>query len=418
MDTRQFLFKKRLQELQFYTGSSTSMVTLFIRGNYPIPLVTSMLTDEKSASSNIKDRVNRGSVQDAIVSALEKLRGIQKAPPNGLCLFSGTVLLPDGRTKKITHLIEPPREVGTLYKCDKCFHTEQLQSLMEDDRKFGFIVVDGNGALFGLLTGSDKKTLQKFEVELQAKSRAGGQSSMRFHRLRREQRYNYQRKVCETASQVFLDGNNTTVQGLIIAGSAEFKTVVAEGELLDARLRKVIVGVVDIQYGMEAGFTEAIQQAGSLLSGLKLTDEIKTLVHWMTQITLDDPKVIFGVQETLRAYDEGVMAQLIVHDQLPYRRYTISGENARVVYSLTEPVLSKGDVLTEEVEVLEWLLENPRKGVELCLVSDTTSQGTQFVRGFGGLGGFLQYPWQPEQPLESSAAAADGSSLDEDDFGL
>lgn len=117
--SQQFLFKKRLQELQSYTGSSTSMVTLFIRGNYPISLVTSMLTDEKGASSNIKDRVNRSSVQDAISSALEKLRGLNKAPANGLCLFSGNVTLPDGKTKKITQLIEPPREIGTFYKCDK-----------------------------------------------------------------------------------------------------------------------------------------------------------------------------------------------------------------------------------------------------------------------------------------------------------
>jgi peptide chain release factor subunit 1 len=415
MESHRFLFKKRLKELQSYTGSSTSMVTLFIRGNYPIPLVTSMLVDEKGASSNIKDRVNRGSVQEAIGSAIEKLRGLNKAPANGLCLFSGSVILPDGKSKKITQLIEPPREIGTFYKCDKQFHVEPLLDLLEDDRKFGFIIVDGNGALFGVLTGSAKRTVQKFEVELQGKNRAGGQSSVRFGRLRREQRYNYQRKVCETAASIFLDNGHVTVQGIIVAGSAEFKTVVAEGELLDARLRAIIIGVVDIQYGMEAGFTEAIQNAGPLLSGLKLTDEIKTLVNWMTQITVDDPKIIFGVQETLHAYDEGVMEKIIVHDQLQYKRYTITGDNPRIVYALTDPVLEKGDCLAEEVDVLEWLLEVPKRGVELCLVSDTTAQGTQFCKGFGGLGGFLQYPWKPESEHTDESNTTE---MDADDFGM
>ena len=37
----------------------------------------------------------------------------------------------------------------SLYLCDNKFHTEALDELLEDDEKFGFIVMDGNGSLYG-----------------------------------------------------------------------------------------------------------------------------------------------------------------------------------------------------------------------------------------------------------------------------
>lgn len=37
------------------------------------------------------------------------------------------------------------------------FHTEALTALLADDNKFGFIVMDGNGALFGTLQGNTRE---------------------------------------------------------------------------------------------------------------------------------------------------------------------------------------------------------------------------------------------------------------------
>jgi peptide subunit release factor 1 (eRF1) len=45
-----------------------------------------------------------------------------------------------------------PGAINTsLYLCDNKFHTEALSALLADDNRFGFIVMDGNGALFGTL---------------------------------------------------------------------------------------------------------------------------------------------------------------------------------------------------------------------------------------------------------------------------
>lgn len=44
-----------------------------------------------------------------------------------------------------------------------------LQALLTDDNRFGFIVMDGNGALFGTLQGNTRDVLHKFTVDLPKK---------------------------------------------------------------------------------------------------------------------------------------------------------------------------------------------------------------------------------------------------------
>ncbi len=55
--------------------------------------------------------------------------------------------------------------------------------------------MDGNGTLYGTLQGNTRTILHKFSVDLPKKHGRGGQSAVRFARLRMEARHNYVRKV-------------------------------------------------------------------------------------------------------------------------------------------------------------------------------------------------------------------------------
>lgn len=61
--------------------------------------------------------------------------------------------------------------------------------------------MDGNGSLFGTVSGNTREVLGKFSVELPKKHGRGGQSALRFARLRMEKRHNYVRKVRDTLLQ-------------------------------------------------------------------------------------------------------------------------------------------------------------------------------------------------------------------------
>lgn len=96
------------------------------------------------------------SVQNAIVSTREKLKVYRQTPENGLIIFCGIILMEDNKTeKKVTLDIEPFRSCQSfLYRCENKFHSDCLNYLLEDDEKFGFIIVDGGGALFATLQGN------------------------------------------------------------------------------------------------------------------------------------------------------------------------------------------------------------------------------------------------------------------------
>ena len=61
----------------------------------------------------------------------------------------------------------------------------------------------------------------------------GGQSALRFARLRMEKRHNYVRKVAETAVQMFITNDKSNVAGLVLAGSADFKTELSQSDMFD-----------------------------------------------------------------------------------------------------------------------------------------------------------------------------------------
>lgn len=65
-----------------------------------------------------------------------------------------------------------------LYLRDNKFHTEALTALPSDDSKFGFIVIDGSGTLFGTLQGNTREVLHKFTVDRPKKHDRGDQSAL------------------------------------------------------------------------------------------------------------------------------------------------------------------------------------------------------------------------------------------------
>jgi len=160
-----------------------------------------------------------------------------------------------------------------LYLCDNKFHVDCLKQLLESDDKFGFVIMDGSGSLFGTLSGNTREVLYKFLVDLPKKHGRGGQSSVRFARLRLEKRHNYLRKVAEICTQLFIRNNVPNVTGLILAGLADFKNELNGSDMFDQRLKRVVVGVVDCSYGFENGFNQAIELSSELLGNVKFIQE-------------------------------------------------------------------------------------------------------------------------------------------------
>ncbi|AQZ11492.1 SUP45 (YBR143C) [Zygosaccharomyces parabailii] len=407
--------KKLIKSLENARGNGTSMISLVIPPKGQIALNQRMLTDEYGTASNIKSRVNRLSVLSAITSTQQKLKLYNKVPPNGLVLYCGDIITDEGKEKKVTFDIEPYKPINTkLYLCDNKFHTEVLSELLEADDKFGFIVMDGQGCLFGLLSGNTRTVLHKFSVDLPKKHGRGGQSAVRFARLREEKRHNYVRKVAEVAVQNFITDDKINVKGLILAGSADFKTDLAKSELFDQRLASKIIKIVDISYGGENGFNQAIELSAETLANVKFVQEKKLLTEYFEEISQDTGKFCYGIDDTLKALELGAVEFLIVYENLETVRYVFKNTEGEEVLKLAEPdQLDKSQAIDkstgqemeiiEEQPLIEWLAENYKNfGAHLEFITDKSSEGAQFVSGFGGIGGILRYKVNFEQLADDS----------------
>lgn len=161
-------------------------------------------------------------------------------------------------------------------------------------------MVDGNGALFATLQGNTREILHKFSVELPKKHGRGGQSSVRFARLRLEKRHNYLRKVCEVATQVFIVNNMSSVAGLVLAGSADFKHELNTSQMFDPRLNEKVIKLVDVSYGGENGLNQAIELSQECLQNVKFVQEKNLISKFFQEIAMDSGKFCSGVAETMK----------------------------------------------------------------------------------------------------------------------
>ncbi|RWS04248.1 Eukaryotic peptide chain release factor subunit 1-like protein [Dinothrombium tinctorium] len=419
--------KKLIKSLEAKRGNGTSMISLIIPPKDQISRVSKMLADEFGTASNIKSRVNRLSVLGAITSVQHRLKLYTKVPPNGLVIYCGTIVTEEGKEKKVNIDFEPFKPINTsLYLCDNKFHTEALSALLADDNKFGFIVIDGNGALFGTLQGNTREVLHKFTVDLPKKHGRGGQSALRFARLRMEKRHNYVRKVAEVATQLFVTNDKPNIAGLILAGSADFKTELSQSDMFDPRLQSKILKLVDVSYGGENGFNQAIELSAEVLSNVKFIQEKKLIGRYFDEVSQDTGKYCFGVEETLKALEMGSVEILICWENLDIMRYVLknnaTGEE-KILHLTPAQEKDKSHFvdkdtgveleLVESIPLLEWLANNYKQfGATLEIITDRSQEGSQYVKGFGGIGGILRYRVD-FQSLEANDDDLDDFELDD-----
>ena len=401
------------------------MITLIINYKDQINQYMKMLVEEVGKASNIKSRVTRQNVTDALTSTMEKLKLYNKTPVTGLVIYCGLVQMDDGGEKMVKIDLTPFKPINTsLYKCDSIFHTEELKKLLEDNDKFGFIIMDGNGSLFGTVQGNTRTVVLKFNVDLPKKHGRGGQSANRFARIRTERRHNYLRKVAESATACFITNDRPNVKGLILAGSAEFKNDLQKSDLFDPRLQPTVLKIVDVSYGGENGFNQAIELSSDTLRSVKFVHEKKVIGRFFDEIAKDSGKYVFGLKDTLEAMDNGSIDILIIWENLEYHRMVLRDNAENVITEIipkarvTNTSKWKNDITGVEYEVIdnisltEWLLESYKKYVtHLEIVTDKSSEGAQFVKGFGGIGGILRY--RVDATYEEADNAED---FNEDDF--
>lgn len=106
-------------------------------------------------------------------------------------------------------------------------------------------------------------------------------------------------QVAETTVQMFITNDRPNVAGLVLAGSADFKTELSQSDMFDQRLQAIILSVVDVSYGAAASAWHDLARA------------LRMCLAWAVAQSADDQPlhcrsaqvcwVITGLQADLRA---------------------------------------------------------------------------------------------------------------------
>lgn len=392
---------KKLSSLQGTAGSS-SVITLIVRAGEQISKSSALLTNEYGTAGNIKSRVTRSSVLDALSSAQQKLKLYTRTPSNGLIVLCGNVEIQTqggSREKRLAISFEPPKPMkDSLYRCDNRFHLETiLSSLDGDGSQTGVVIISGEGALFAILEDDEVRVLSEFQVDLPKKHGRGGQSKLRFERLAQEARDNFIKKAAEVANRMYISQNRVSIQKLLLAGNHSHKRFLSQSSILDYRLKNILIGgrdtptLIDTAYGFRRGLQEVMNTMKELIRGTKLEVERDEISSFYEAISMDKKDLCYGLKHTLYAMDEKLLSKIYV-SKMHTTQIALESTDEGVREELREIAAVSGSIDTASISLIDYVISyGKRYGVKVVLISNALAQGEQFLSGFGGIAGRLRY---------------------------
>lgn len=392
--------KKLLKYLKGIKGRHTELVTVYIPSGYSINDVINQLKNEQGTADNIKSKAVRKNVTSALERIIRHLQLYKKTPDNGLAVFCGNVSEKDGVDDIQIFPIEPPEPVRVkLYWCDQVFRMEPLEDIFKEKEIYGIICLDKSEADVALLKGKKLDSIVHMESIVPGKTRAGGQSSQRFSRIREGLKNDWLKRVGDAASKTFDDENmKKNVIGILLSGPGPIKEEFVKGDYLMQSVKDKIIGTVDTGYTGDVGLDETVERGRDILKEASVTKEKDLVNDFFTQLQKAGA-VVYGIHETLKALKMGAVSTLLLNENIEYEEVTYkcgcdNEEKKEIVRKgeiiICEKCNQQGRVVNRK-ELVDMLEEEAKLyNTKIEYISEDTREGQQF-KELGGIGGLLRY---------------------------
>lgn len=126
------------------------------------------------------------------------------------------------------------------------------------------------------------------------------------------------------------------------------------------RLQNKIIKLVDVSYGGENGFNQAIELAAESLQNVKFIQEKKLIGRYFDEISQDTGKYCFGVEDTLKALELGSVETLICWENLDIQRYVLKNSanalSPTILHLTPEQEKDKSHFTDKEVSFFNFLV--------------------------------------------------------------
>jgi peptide chain release factor subunit 1 len=351
--------KKFVKELEKHRGRHTELVTVLVPAGYDLNKIINHLNQEQGTASNIKSTSTRKNVTDALEKMIQHLKIFKRTPEHGLAVFSGNVAEREGQSDVQVWSVEPPVPLKTrIYRCDKTFHLDLLRGMLETKEVYGMVVFDRRDATLAFLKGKAIIPLVKTHSEVPGKTRAGGQSSQRFERLREGAAKNHYKKIAEYMKEQFLKVKD--LKGILLGGPGVTVNDFMGYGYLTGDLKKKIITTKDLCYTGEFGLQELLEKCQDVLAAEEVAEEKEAMQKFFQLLAKTPGKVSYGEKEVMKALKMGTVELVLLSEAL---------EDEKI------------EAFEEEAEKL---------GTEVRIISVETREGVQ-LRDMGKFAAILRY---------------------------
>jgi peptide chain release factor subunit 1 len=361
-DKSEYKFRKLVKRLEAIKGRHTELVTVYVPAGYSLHDITGQLRSEQGTAENIKSKSVRKNVVAALEKIMRHLQLYKKPPEHGLAIFCGNTSEKEGAADIELIVVEPPEPLkNKLYWCDQKFVLDPLLEMIKEKEIYGIINLDKSEGDIAILHGKKIMPMVHLESIVPGKTRAGGQSAMRFARVREGMLNDWLKEMADAANKVFEERKD--VLGIIISGPGPIKEFFVKEEYLHGNVRDRIIGIIDTSYTGEHGLHETLARAEDLLKEAAVTREKQILQKFFTELQKPHGLVAYGRTEVDRVLELGAVETILISDGLEQ----------------------------EEEGIIERYEEKSSNyGSKVEVVSADTREGQQFL-ALGGIGALLRY---------------------------
>lgn len=405
-----FKLKRTLQMLASKEGRGTELISLYVPPEKRVHEVMTNLREEYGTASNIKSRVTRKNVQEAIEKVQQRLKLFKAPPPNGLVIFCGAIPYgAPGNEKMEIYTLEPPEKINVyFYRCDSRFHLEPLFDMMREKDTYGVLVIDSNEAILATLRGQRMNVLKEFTSGIPGKHRAGGQSARRFERLREAAVNEYFKRVASHTNEML--GQIPDLRAVILGGPGPTKYDFEEGDYLNYVLKQKIIATLDTSYVSEQGLDEIVERSQDLLKGVRYMEEKKIVQKFLYELGHETGLASYGETQVRRHLNAGLVDTLLLSEKLDRLHVLMKCKTcgdtedrllprsglAKFEQELLSKQCRKCDNPTLVIESTQNLLDEfveiaEKSPVNLQVISTETEEGIMLLESFGGIAAILRY---------------------------
>ncbi len=318
-----------------------------------------MLRQEFALTQNVKSRITRNNVLNALEKLMNHLKQFKATPKNGLVIFCGNTSDKEGDSDIKLWSVEPPEVLyPKIYRCDQTFALDPLQDMVREKEIYGLIVLDTAGADVGLLIGKRVVLEKHIDSLVPGKTTKGGWSQQRYARIREEAKHEHLKKTGEIASDILKQQKD--LKGIIIGGPGPLKEKFADGDFLNYQLKNKILGVVDTSYTDFQGLEETYHRGEYLIQEAAAVKEKHLMETFFTHLQKEDGLAVYKLEDVKKALDYGSIEVLLISERF----------DEQMAESLSEKAKEMGS--------------------ELQIISIDSREGDQLAK-IGGIGAILRF---------------------------